>query len=145
MKQEILRLERVTRITDGVTQLDNMNLHIFQGEIMGLVCINSHGKEALVRLICQNLPIHYGYVYFQEQLVNNYEHSSMGMNRVSVIEQRSRLVEDLTVADNIFVLRRGFKKYLIEPRVLERQLPPVHRRLRRRDRRGSARLPALLL
>ena len=122
MKQEILRLERVTRITDGVTQLDNMNLHIFQGEIMGLVCINSHGKEALVRLICQNLPIHYGYVYFQEQLVNNYEHSSMGMNRVSVIEQRSRLVEDLTVADNIFVLRRGFKKYLIEPRVLERQL-----------------------
>ena len=53
MKQEILRLERVTRITDGVTQLDNMNLHIFQGEIMGLVCINSHGKEALVRLICQ--------------------------------------------------------------------------------------------
>ncbi|WP_308754451.1 ATP-binding cassette domain-containing protein [uncultured Anaerotruncus sp.] len=122
MKQEILRLERVTRIIDGVTQLDNMNLHIFQGEIMGLVCINAHGKEALVRLICQNLPIHYGYIYFQEQLVNNYEHSSMGMNRVSVIEQRSRLVEDLTVADNIFVLRRGFKKYLIEPRVLERQL-----------------------
>ena len=122
MKQEILRLERVTRITDGVTQLDNMNLHIFQGENMGLECINSHGKEALVRLICQNLPIHYGYVYFQEQLVNNYEHSSMGMNRVSDIEQRSRLVEDLTVADNIFVLRRGFKKYLIEPRVLERQL-----------------------
>lgn len=122
MKQEILRLERVTQIIDGVTQLDNLSLHIFQGEIMGLLCLNAHGKEALVRLICQNLPIHYGYVYFQEQLVNNYEHSSMGMNRVSVIEQRSRLAEDLTVADNIFVLRRGFKKYLIEPRVLERQL-----------------------
>lgn len=57
---------------------------------------------------------------------------------MSVIEQRSRLVEDLTVADNIFVLRRGFKKYLIEPRVLERQLPAGSPTTRRRDRRGSA-------
>ncbi len=122
MKNEIIRLERVTQIVDGVTLLDQLNLHIFQGEIMGLVCINAQGLEALIRLLCQNVPIHYGYVYFQGNLVNNYEHSSMSVNKVSVIEQRSRLVEDLTVADNIFVLRRGFKQYLIHPRILEEQL-----------------------
>jgi ribose transport system ATP-binding protein len=80
------------------------------------------GAGSLIRLLCQNVPIHYGYVYFQGNLVNNYEHSSMSVNKVSVIEQRSRLVEDLTVADNIFVLRRGFKQYLIHPRILEEQL-----------------------
>ena len=122
MKNEIVRLERVTQIEEGVTLLDHFNLHIFQGEIMGLVCINAQGEEALIRLLCQNVPIHYGYVYFQGNLVNNYEHSSMSMNKVSVIEQRSRLVEDLTVADNIFVLRRGFKQYLIHPKILEDQL-----------------------
>jgi len=121
MKKEVFRLERVTQIVDGVTLLDNFNMHIFQGEVMGLVCINAHGKEALVRLLCQNVPIHYGHIYFQETLVNNYEHSSMSMNRVAVIEKQSWLVEDLTVADNIFVLRRGFKKYLINPKMLNEQ------------------------
>lgn len=114
MKEEILRLERVTQITDGVTLLDNINFNIFKGEIMGLVCINAHGKEALVELICQNVPIHYGRVYFQENLVNNYEHSSMSINPVAVIEKQSRLVEGLTVSDNIFVMRKGFRDYIID-------------------------------
>ena len=122
MKNEILRLERVTAIQDEVTLLDNFNLHIFQGEIMGLVCINANGKEALIQLISQNLPIHYGRVYFNEVLVNNYQHSPMTMNKVAVIEQKSKLIEDLSVADNVFVLRRGFKKYRINPRVLNKQL-----------------------
>jgi ribose transport system ATP-binding protein len=121
MKEEIFRLERVTQIIEGVTLLDNFSVHIFKGEIMGLVCFNAHGKEALIRLLCQNTPINYGHVYFQENLVNNYEHSSMTVNPVAVIEKQSRLVEDLTVADNIFVMRRGFRKYLIDPRVLNAQ------------------------
>ncbi len=121
MKEEIFRLERVTQIIDGVTLLDNFSMHIFKGEIMGLLCINAHGKEALVRLLCQNVPIHYGHVYFRENLVNNYEHSSMSMNPVAVIEKQSRLVEDLTVTDNIFVMRRGFRKHLIEPKKLNSQ------------------------
>lgn len=118
MKEEIVRLERVTKIVDGVTLLDNFNLHIFMGEVMGLVCINSHGRTVLIELLCQNLPIHYGHIYFKEVLVNNYEHSSMNMNRVAVIEKQSRLVEDLSVMDNIFVLRRGFKKHIIDSKML---------------------------
>lgn len=122
MRKEIIRLDRVTQRDDGVTLLDGVNLHIFEGEIMGLVCIDSEGQDALVNLLCENIPIHYGYIYFEEQLVNSYKSSSMELNHVSVIEERSRLVESLTVADNIFVLRRGFKKYVIDPRVLKSQL-----------------------
>ncbi len=122
MKTEILRLEKVTTIQDEVTLLDNFNLHIFQSEIMGLVCLNANGKESLIHLISQNLPIHYGRVYFNEVLVNNYQHSPLTMNKVAVIEQKSKLIEDLSVADNVFVLRRGFKKYFINPRVLNEQL-----------------------
>jgi ribose transport system ATP-binding protein len=125
MREEIFRLERVTQIVGGVTLLDDLNLHIFKGEIMGLVCINAHGKEALIRLLCQNVPIHYGRVYFQETLVNNYEHSSMSMNKVSVIEKQSSLVEDLTVSDNIFIMRRGFKKYLINRKILNEQFEKI--------------------
>ncbi len=122
MKEEVLRMERVTRVVDGVTRLDNLNLHIFKGEIMGLLALHDHGMKDLVELISQNLPLHYGYVYFNEKLVNSYQKRSQTLNRVSVIEKRSRLVEDLTVADNIFVLRRGFKKFFVQPRKLKSQL-----------------------
>ena len=121
MKNEILRVDKVTRVIDGVNVLDDFNLHIFQGEIMGLVCINAHGQKELVELLCQNLPIHYGRIYLNEIMVNNYVRSSLSINKVSVIEKQSRLVEDLTVIDNIFVLRRGFKKYFISKKMLGTQ------------------------
>ena len=125
MKDEILRLEQVTTLQNGAALLDHFNLHIFQGEIMGLVCLNKIGEESLIRLICRNTPIHYGRVYFNETLVNNYRHSTMTYNKAAVIEQRSRLVDDLTVSDNVFVLRPGMKKYWLSRRTLNGQLRRV--------------------
>ena len=121
MKIETLRLHKVTHIDQGSTLLNSVDLHIFRGEVMGLICMNSYGLEALIRLLCQNVPIYYGHVYFAGKLVNSYQHSSMSVNQVSVIDKRSRLLENLTVSDNIFVMRPGFKKRLIPVRVLERQ------------------------
>ncbi|HBG76524.1 MAG TPA: sugar ABC transporter ATP-binding protein [Clostridiales bacterium] len=122
MKQEVLRMDRVTRIVDGVTRLNRFSMHIFQGEIMGLLPMNDQGKDELVLLLQKNLPLHYGFVYLEEKLVNSYQKSPMTENAISVIDRQNRLIDDLTVADNIFVLRRGFKKYWIRPRILQDQL-----------------------
>ena len=122
MREEVLRLENVTRIADGVTLLEDVNLQIFQGEIMGLICINYGGQDELLELLQKNIPIHYGRVYFNEKLVNSYEQTSSSMNKISIIERHSRLADDLRVADNIFVLRHGFRKYLINRKKLNAQL-----------------------
>ncbi len=122
MREEIFRMENVTQRYLGVTFLDNINLYLFKGEIMGLIPINGQGKSSFLQLICQNLPIDQGRIYLNNELINCYEHSSFSMNRVYVIEQKSKLIQDLTVSDNIFVLRRGFKKYLINSKVLNKQV-----------------------
>lgn len=122
MRTEAVRLDRITqRDEEENVLLDSISLQIFKGEIMGLICINSYGLDQLLNLIRQNVPIHYGYVYFDENLVNSYLRSSMKPNRVALIQQKSALVDSLTVADNIFVMRSGFKKFIIQPHVLERQ------------------------
>ena len=64
MREEILRLENVTRVVDDVVLLDNLNLHIFRGEIMGVISLNGYGQESLIELISQNLPILYGRIYW---------------------------------------------------------------------------------
>lgn len=122
MKKEILRMDRVTHIQKGVTLLENFNIHVFSGEIMGLLCINRHGLEAFLRIISQNIPIHSGHVFFEENLVNNYQYSLMEENPVVIIEKQSHLVEDLTVADNIFVLNKAYKEYVVNTKLLEKRL-----------------------
>lgn len=122
MNREIFRLDRVTYIDKGVTLLDNFNIHVFSGEIMGLLCINRHGLEAFLKIISQNIPVHYGYVFFDEELVNNYMYSSMKENPVVVIEKQSHLVEDLTVGDNIFVLNKIYSDYIVKSKSIEQRL-----------------------
>lgn len=139
MREEILRMERVTYREQGVTLLENFSMTIWAGEILGLVPVNHFGLTALIRLLGQNLPLHYGYVYYKEKLVNDWRFPGSGispihmnpiamnrtsMNRISVIRNRSCLAEGLTVADNIFVLRPGFKKRLMQPGILRKQLQP---------------------
>ena len=105
MRNEVLRLEKVTLREQGVTLLDNLNLHIFEGEIMGLVPIDTHGLTALCDLLRENVPLHYGYVFYREKLINTWRSPRPHYNRISVIQAKSCLVDGLTVADNIFVLR----------------------------------------
>lgn len=122
MKREILRFERVTTKNDDVTLLNQFSLHLFQGAITGLVCQNTFGRDSLLALIRQNLPIHYGRIYFNGELVNHYQHSTLTMNKVAVIDRKCILIEHLTVVDNIFVLRRGLRKFFINKRLLKKQL-----------------------
>lgn len=124
MKEEVLRLDRVTCLDQGVIALNHFSLNVFAGEIMGLIPVNSTGLASLIQLLRQNVPIHYGYVYYREQLVNHWEHADGRYNRISVISGTSGLAGDLTVADNVFVLRQGFKKRVIARGILRRQLSP---------------------
>ena len=124
MREETLRMERVTYREQGVTQLENFSMSIWAGEIMGLMPVNRHGISALIKLLRQNLPLHYGYVYYHEKQVNHWRYSDSSMNRISVIQNKSCLAEGLTVADNIFVLRPGFRKRLMQPKILRQQLLP---------------------
>lgn len=127
MREEILRLERVTCLEQGVVQLENFNLQVFQGEIMGVLAVNSHGLNTLICLLRHRLPIQRGYIYYRERQVNTWggHAPEQRTQRIGIIENRSSLVSGMTVADNIFVLRPSFKSWLIRPCLLRAQLKPV--------------------
>lgn len=121
VRRELLRMDHVSLIQNGEALLDNLNFQMFAGEIMGLVAGRDRGYGQLIQLVCQNLPISYGTVWYDGRTVNSYSHSDGSPNRVCVIEQMSHLVEGLSVVDNLFVLRKGFKKYFINERILREQ------------------------
>lgn len=55
------------------------------------------------------------------EIVNSYSYSSGESNKVALIEQKSHLVQGLSVVDNLFILREGFKKYFINEQVIFQQ------------------------
>jgi ABC-type sugar transport system ATPase subunit len=122
MKKEILRMDHVITDDSSKTNLNNFSLRMFAGEITGLIGVNEHGKEKLIELICKNTVIKFGRIYFMENLVNNYKFSSETENKVYVLNHISKLIGDLSVIDNVFVLRKGFKKSVISKRVLDIQM-----------------------
>lgn len=121
---ETLRIEHAGFISTGGVKLDNFSMSMHKGEIMGLVPVDGYGIDALFELLQSNPPLHYGYVYMREKIVNSWDHRGNKMNRVSIIRGRSALAGKLTVADNVFVLRHGFRKYVIRPEQLAKQLQP---------------------
>lgn len=121
MREEILRMDHVTFEDRGITYLDNFNLQVFKGEIMGLIPLDSLGMQELCLLLRKNVPISAGRIYFHEVVVNNYEHSSNEFNKIFIIEQRSKLIEKLSVSENIFVMRSGFKQKIIDRDILDIQ------------------------
>lgn len=117
-------MERVTYRERGAIQLEDFNLTLFGGEIVGLIPMNSHGLTALINLLRHNLPLESGYIYYREEQINSWRTPNPRHNRIGVIQSESGLVEGLTVADNIFVLRPGFKTWYIRPSILRGQLQP---------------------
>jgi len=127
MRQEIFRMERVTYTEQGIKKLENFNMQIYAGEVMGLIPVNAHGKNAILTLLQNNLPLYDGYIYYSGELVNSWRGALKKNNRVSIIQAQNRLVEGMTVADNIFVLRQGFRQYVLQMSVLKKQLLPFMR------------------
>ncbi|MCR1898460.1 ATP-binding cassette domain-containing protein [Irregularibacter muris] len=129
MKKERLRIENVIREVEGIRYLDNINFHVFTGEIMGLLPLNNHGKSQLIELISQNISIDFGRIYFDEKLVNYYEHSNMSNNKVYFINKQTKLIEDLKVIDNIYVLNHRFHGYFINEKKLKAKTDALLRHL----------------
>ncbi|HBN55617.1 MAG TPA: sugar ABC transporter ATP-binding protein [Lachnospiraceae bacterium] len=124
MRQEVFRMERVTYLDKGSRQLEDFNLQIYRGEIMGMIPISAHGLQALLQLMQTNMPLYDGHVYYCGERVNSWKSTRRSVNRIGVIDAHSRLVEHMTVSDNIFVLRQGFRQNIIKNKLLQRQLAP---------------------
>lgn len=124
MRKEVFRMERVTYRENGSIMLEDFNLNIWEGEIMGFIPVNSYGLNSFIRLLTENPPLEDGYIYYREEVINSWKSAKKGTNRITIIRDRTCLVEGMTVTDNIFVLRPGFRKHVIEPTVLEKQLKP---------------------
>jgi len=121
MKREILRIENITITDKGIKTLDDFFLNLYRGELLGVFVNNTTEKKHLIDLIYGNVEVERGRICYDNMPVTYEAYVGIRKNKVSMIQSTSKLVDDLSVADNIFVIRERFGRYIIGRKVIFEQ------------------------
>jgi simple sugar transport system ATP-binding protein len=120
-KEPLLEVKSITKKFGGLTAVDNMDMQIFPGEVVGLLGDNGAGKSTLIKVISGVYHADAGEIFFKGKPVrigNPKEALKIG---IETIYQDLALAENLNVYSNIFLGREMLKKFLGLIRVLDHE------------------------
>ena len=110
MAKAILKLENISKFFGPIKALQGVNLNLYPGEVMALVGENGAGKSTIVKCIAGVHQPTKGKIILDNQEVNFKNVNDSISNGISVVYQELKLVDDLTVAENIFLNREPKNK-----------------------------------
>lgn len=122
MKTEILRMEHITKSRAGVKILDDFRLNIYKGEVLGLIGLSGTGKTAISNILSGCETVDDGRIYFDEQQTLPHNKNARRRNNIFIIHHTSRLVPQLSIAENIFVIKdNSFRKIMVDRKAINQQ------------------------
>ena len=123
MGKPLLQMKGISKSFPGVNALTNVQLDLHYGEVLALVGENGAGKSTLMKILTGIYEKDEGEIIFEGKPItpkNTKEAQELG---ISIIHQELNLMQDLTVAQNIFIgreLTTGFNFFLKEKELNER-------------------------
>lgn len=104
-KQVLLDLQGISKSFPGVKALDNISLQVLSGDIHALVGENGAGKSTLIKILSGIYKSDSGSIIFKGAAINPKSPLEAQMLGMSVVHQEIKLVDTLSVAENIFLGR----------------------------------------
>lgn len=99
----LLEMKHITKEFPGVKALDDVSLELAAGEVLALVGENGAGKSTLIKILSGAYTQDSGEVYLNGAKQEHVTPISAIKNGISVIYQELNSVDQLTVAENIFL------------------------------------------
>jgi branched-chain amino acid transport system ATP-binding protein/sulfate-transporting ATPase len=100
---KILEANNLTMRFGGVTALDDLSMHVNEGEVLGLLGPNGSGKTTFFNVITGLYRASSGNVSFRGQDLTDATAQEVYLHAITRTFQRSRLSLPLTVFDNIAI------------------------------------------
>lgn len=104
-KTKILEMHGITKKFGPVTVLDHVDFSVEQGEVIALVGANGAGKSTLMKILNGIYTPTSGEIRINGELVELNTPRDAFNHGISMIHQELELVENLSVAENIFLGR----------------------------------------
>jgi ABC-type sugar transport system ATPase subunit len=120
-RDDILRVEHISKNYGAVTALTDINLRLGRGEVLGLIGDNGAGKSTLLKILCGFQPPSSGQILLEGQEVRfkSVVHArSLG---IDAVYQDLALIPQLTVFENMFLNREKVTWPLLNSRAMRRE------------------------
>jgi branched-chain amino acid transport system ATP-binding protein len=99
--ETVIRTEEVTKRFGGLVAVDSVDMHVDQGEIVGLIGPNGAGKSTLFNCITGTYPVDAGRVYLREEDVTGWAEHRRAQAGLGRMFQQTRVYQDMTVEENL--------------------------------------------
>ncbi len=103
MNGTLVRTENIGKTFSSVPVLQNINIEIRRGEILGVIGENGAGKSTLMKILSGIYTPSSGSVLFEGKKVEIRKPIDAKRIGISIIPQEFNLINDLSVYDNIFL------------------------------------------
>ena len=103
-----------------MTALHDVNLHLGQGEVLGLLGDNGAGKSTLIKIICGFQPPTSGKIILEGQEVAFKSVDDARALGIDTVYQDLALINELTVYHNMFLNRERTRWTLLSNRSMRR-------------------------
>jgi len=118
MTEPLFELRNVSKRFGAIHAIDDIDLTLGHGEVVGLMGDNGAGKSTLVRIIAGNFQPSEGEIALEGQPVRFADSADARNHGIEVVHQDLALCDNLTAADNVF-LGRELKRRIGPFRVLD--------------------------
>lgn len=113
MDKVILTMKNISKSFSGVQALKDANLELKSGEVIALMGENGAGKSTLMKILTGIYQKDSGSIhYFGEEVEFKGPVQSEGAG-IKIVHQELNMMNDLTVAQNLFVGKESMKGFLI--------------------------------
>src|SRR5437660_6628716 len=132
MAETLLELAGISKSYPGVRALDDVNLHVYRGEVLGLIGENGAGKSTLMRVLGGVIAPSEGVIR-----IGSNDHAWMTVSEatragIAFVHQELNLFENLDVAANVFIGREkltGGPLKLVDDAEMRARVTPLLERL----------------
>ncbi len=109
MRETVLSMKNIEKRFTGVHALKGVNFDLREGEIHALVGENGAGKSTLMKALTGIFPKDSGEIHYLGKLYNPASPKEALEKGIGIIHQELNMMEELTVAQNIFIGRESTK------------------------------------
>ena len=102
MKQELLKVQALSRHFGGLAALNNVSFSVAKGEIVGLIGPNGAGKTTAFNVISGTMPPTSGQVIFAGQDISGGPPSQVVVSGLARTFQSTSTYPQMTVAQNVY-------------------------------------------
>lgn len=108
MRKEIIRASHIRKSYDDFLVLEDFNMNLYEGEVMGIIGLHDSGKSTVLNILSGKEAPTEGNLFLNEKKADMRELNNQ--DKVFLLQKNSSLIDTLSVLDNIFVVKKHNKK-----------------------------------